>query len=72
MFAKHIRRKAARVQSSYSLLFMKEEQKRPPCPCYYCGEWIEDIDYYRIDFLGRLMCLDCYDWIHQDLFDKPD
>lgn len=51
---------------------MNKEQKRPPCPCFYCQEWIEETDYYRLDFLGRSMCLDCYDWIHEDLFDKPD
>ena len=44
----------------------------PPCSCHYCQEWIDETDLYRRDFLGRAMCLGCWDWIHEDLFDKPD
>lgn len=51
---------------------MKTEIQTPPCACWYCQEWIEEFEMYRLDFLGRAMCLGCYDWIHQDLFDKPE
>jgi hypothetical protein len=52
---------------------IKEQIKqRPPCACYYCQEWIEETDFYRIDFLDKPMCLECYEWIQEDLFDKPD
>jgi len=51
---------------------VKEEIQQPPCACHYCQDWIDEFDFYRLDFLGREMCLGCYEWIHEDLFDKPD
>ena len=52
--------------------FMKKEIQTPPCECYYCQEWIDYYELYRLDFLGRVMCLDCYKYIIEDYFDKPD
>lgn len=51
---------------------MKIEIQTPPCACYYCQEWINDDELYRLDFIGRVMCLDCYKYIVEDYFDKPD
>lgn len=54
---------------------MKEDSMNkytPPCPCHYCNDWIDEYDFYRIDILGRSMCLECYAWLQQDRFDAPE